>query len=518
MHRILCLFGTRPEIIKLAPVLHALAARAGVETVQVASSQHVELLHPFARELGVRIDRDLRVMQAGQSQADVAARVLAGLDPLLAELRPDLVLVQGDTTTAMAGALAAFQRRIPVGHVEAGLRTGDVGSPFPEEMNRRLITQLASLHFAPTESNARTLRAEGVPASRIAVTGNPVVDALHEIVAKSAPSPELEASLRPLAGTRLVALTTHRRESFGALMQENLHALRRFVARHEDVSLVFPVHPNPEVRRKAEAALAGAPRTLLQGPLGYRDFLHLLASAWLIVSDSGGVQEEAPTLGKALLVLRANTERPEAVDAGVARLVGGDAQRLERELEALHADDAWVRGVSRIPNPFGQGDAGPRIADATLRFLAEGGGAHAPIAARVDVPIAARARSLADFTDEAKRVVREISPEEARRLLETEGHEGWHFVDVREPDEYAAGHVPGAKSSPRGFLEVKADLEHKKRDPWFEDRGRKLALYCGGGHRSALAAKALQEMGFRDVVSLAGGWTAWTERGYPVER
>ena len=510
MQRILCLFGTRPEIIKLAPVLHALAARAGVETLHVASSQHVELLHPFASELGVRIDRDLRVMQAGQSPADVASRVLAGLDPLLAELRPDLVLVQGDTTTAMAGALAAFQRRIPVGHVEAGLRTGDVSSPFPEEMNRRLITRLASLHFAPTESNARTLRAEGVPESRIAVTGNPVVDALHEIVARTAPSKELALRLRPLAGTRLVALTTHRRESFGALMLENLHALRRFVTHHADVSLCFPVHPNPEVRRPTEAALAGAPRTLLLDPLGYRDFLHLLSSAWLIVSDSGGVQEEAPTLGKALLVLRANTERPEAVEAGVARLVGGDASRLERELEALHADDDWVRGVSRIPNPFGQGDAGPRIADATLRFLAEG--------ARADVSQGTRPRTLADFVDEAKRVVREISPEEARRLLGSSGHEGWHFVDVREPDEYAAGHVPGAKSSPRGFLEVKADLEHKKRDPWLADRGRKLVLYCGGGHRSALAAKALQEMGFRDVVSLAGGWTAWTERDYPVER
>jgi UDP-N-acetylglucosamine 2-epimerase (non-hydrolysing) len=449
-------------------------------------------------------------MQAEQSPADVAARVLAGLDPLLAELRPDFALVQGDTTTAMAGALAAFQRRIPVGHVEAGLRTGDASSPFPEEMNRRLITRLASLHFAPTEGNARTLRAEGVPESRIAVTGNPVVDALHEIVARSRPSPALSEKLRALSGTRLVALTTHRRESFGALMQENLRALRRFVELHDDVSLAFPVHPNPEVRRQAEAALAGAPRILLLEPLGYRDFLHLLARAWLVVSDSGGVQEEAPSLGRALLVLRANTERPEAIEAGVARLVGGDPARLARELEALHADDTWVQSIARIPNPFGSGDAGPRIADAILRFLTEGG--------RADVPLTARPRTLADFTDEAKRVVREIPPEEAQRLLETEGHEGWHFVDVREPDEYAEGHVPGAKSSPRGFLEVKADLEHYKRDPWFADRARKLVVYCGGGHRSALAAKALQEMGFRDVVSLAGGWTAWTERSYPVER
>jgi UDP-N-acetylglucosamine 2-epimerase (non-hydrolysing) len=299
-------------------VLRALAARAEVATLQVASSQHVELLHPFATELGVRIDRDLRVMQAGQSPAEVAARVLAGMDPLLAAERPDFVLVQGDTTTAMAGALAAFQRGIPVGHVEAGLRTGDASSPFPEEMNRRLITRLASLHFAPTEHNARTLRAEGVAESRIAVTGNPVVDALHEILESRKPGEEIVAALRPLSDTKLVALTAHRRESFGALMQENLRVLRRFVDRHADVSLAFPVHPNPEVRRPTEAMLAGAPRVLLLEPLGYRDFLHLLSSAWLVVSDSGGVQEEAPTLGKALLVLRANTERPEATLAGVA--------------------------------------------------------------------------------------------------------------------------------------------------------------------------------------------------------
>ena len=510
MRRVLCLFGTRPEIIKLAPVLRALAARDELAILHVASSQHVELLHPFAAELGVRIDRDLRVMQAGQSPAEVAARVLAGMDPLLAAERPDLVLVQGDTTTAMAGALAAFFRGIPVGHVEAGLRTGDASSPFPEEMNRRLITRLASLHFAPTEHNARTLHAEGVAESRIEVTGNPVVDALHEILESRKPGEEIAAALRALSGTRLVALTAHRRESFGALMQENLRVLRRFVERHADVSLAFPVHPNPEVRRPTEAVLAGAPRTLLLEPLGYRDFVHLLSCAWLVVSDSGGVQEEAPTLGKALLVLRANTERPEAIQAGVARLVGGDPARFERELESLHANDAWIRGVSRIPNPFGRGDAGPRIADAILRFISAGG--------RADVPREARPRALHDFVDEAKRVVREISPEEARRLLDVPDQEGWHFVDVREPDEYAAGHVPGAKSSPRGFLEVKADLLHRKRDPWFEDRGRKLLLYCGGGHRSALAAKALQEMGFRDVLSLAGGWTAWTERNYPVER
>ena len=510
MRKVLCLFGTRPEIIKLAPVLRALEARDDVATLHVASSQHVELLHPFAAELGVRIDRDLRVMQADQTPSEVAARVISALDPLLAAEAPDLLLVQGDTTTAMAGALAAFHRAVPVGHVEAGLRTGDVSSPFPEEMNRRLITRLASLHFAPTPHNARTLRAEGVPDARIALTGNPVVDALQAMLHSREPAPELALRLRAVAGTRLVVLTAHRRESFGALLEGNLRALRRFVERHADVSLAFPVHPNPEVRRAVEAALAGAPRALLLPPLGYRDFLHLLSCAWLIVSDSGGVQEEAPTLGKALLVLRANTERPEALEAGVARLVGGDPARLARELEALHADDAWIRGVSHIENPFGRGDAGPRIAEAIARFFATDG--------RAEVPLEVRPRALADFVDAAKQVIAEISPEDALRLLDTPGHEGWHFVDVREPDEYAAGHLPGARSSPRGFLEVRADLEHRKRDPWFADRERKLLLYCGGGHRSALAAQALQQMGFRHLLSLAGGFGAWTEKGYPVER
>jgi UDP-N-acetylglucosamine 2-epimerase (non-hydrolysing) len=510
MHRVLCLFGTRPEIIKLAPVLRALAARDDVAALHVASSQHVELLHPFAAELGVRVDRDLRVMQADQTPAQVAARVLAGLEPLLSAEAPGLVLVQGDTTTAMAGALAAFQHGIPVAHVEAGLRTGNAASPFPEEMNRRLITRLASLHFAATEHNRRTLRGEGVPEERIVPTGNPVVDSLQQVLAQREPSPALVSQLRAFEGLRLVALTTHRRESFGPLLEANLRVLRRFVERHTDVALAFPVHPNPAVRRPAEAALGGAPRTLLLDPLGYRDFLHLLASAWLVVSDSGGVQEEAPSLGRALLVLRENTERPEAIEAGVARLVGGDPARLERELEELHADDAWIRGVTKIPNPFGDGAAGPRIADAIARFLASG--------ARADVMLDARPRALSDFVDEAKRSVREISPEDARRLLDVPGREGWHFVDVREPDEFAAGHVPGARSSPRGFLEVRADLEHYKRDPFFEDRGRKLLLYCGGGHRSALAAQTLQQMGFRDVLSLAGGWTAWSERKYPVEK
>jgi UDP-N-acetylglucosamine 2-epimerase (non-hydrolysing) len=302
----------------------------------------------------------------------VASRVLAALEPVLERERPDALLVQGDTTTAMAGALAAFYGGVPAAHVEAGLRSGDPGAPFPEEMNRRLVSRLARFHFAPTPHNAETLRAEGVPEDCIAVTGNPVVDALSRTLEGERPSPELEKRIEGIRAPRLVVLTTHRRESFGARLRANLSALRRFVERHEDVALAFPVHPNPEVQGPARAVLSGAPRVLLLPPLGYPDFVHLLSRAWLVVSDSGGVQEEAPTLGKALLVLRANTERPEAVEAGVARLVGDSPERLEAMLEALHADDAWIRRVRGIENPFGRGDAGARIADALERFLGMG--------------------------------------------------------------------------------------------------------------------------------------------------
>jgi len=368
---VLTLFGTRPEVIKLAPVLCELERRRErYETINVASSQHTDLLHPFARHFGLRVDRDLAVMRPGQTPAEVAARVLDALDPLLESERPDLVLVQGDTTTAMAGALAAFFRGVAVGHVEAGLRTGNPASPFPEEMNRTLITRLATFHFAATAHNVATLVAEGVPSERVALTGNPVVDALNATLAEDAADPEFARRIEAAAdGGRLLVLTTHRRESFGEVMTGNLRVLRRFVEEHEDVALAFPVHPNPNVAEPTRAVLAGVPRVHLLEPLAYPDFVHLLSRAWLIVSDSGGVQEEAPTLGKALLVLRENTERPEAIDAGVARLVGGAPERLAEMLAEVYADDDWVRRVQEIENPFGRGDAGVRIADAIDAFL-----------------------------------------------------------------------------------------------------------------------------------------------------
>jgi UDP-N-acetylglucosamine 2-epimerase (non-hydrolysing) len=366
--KVIVLFGTRPEVIKLAPVVRELAARRDLLVVGVASGQHTELLYPFAQLLGLPIDHDLRAMAPAQAPGELCARVLAGFDAILARERPELLLVQGDTTTALAGALAAFQRRVPVAHVEAGLRSGDAASPFPEEMNRRLIARLASWHFAATPRNREALLAEGVPAPSVFVTGNTVVDALQSILASAQPGAELRALVEETRRFKRLVLTTHRRESLGEPLAANLRALRAFVERHPDVALLFPVHPNPAVQREARALLSGHERIRLLGPLAYPDFIHLLSAAWLIVSDSGGVQEEAPSLGRPLLILRANTERPESVEAGIARLVGGGAEALAVLLEQAIAPGSWAERVGVVQNPFGRGDAARRIAE----ILAEG--------------------------------------------------------------------------------------------------------------------------------------------------
>lgn len=368
--KLLTIFGTRPEVIKLAPIIQHLEAFAGmIRSVNVCSGQHTDLLYPFVQLFGIRIDHDLHVMLPGQTPDQVCARVLSALDPILTEEKPDLILVQGDTTTALAGALAGFYKNIPVGHVEAGLRSGDPLSPFPEEMNRRLVTRLASYHFAATARNRETLLGEGVEQEKIFVTGNPVIDSLKTILRSESLNAALEKLFRQTAPLKRIVLTTHRRESFGELMTENLVALRRFVEAHEDVALIFPVHPNPAVTGPATRLLAGHPRIHLIEPLGYEDFVRLLAHAWLIVSDSGGVQEEAPTLGKPLLILRENTERPEAVEAGVARLVGGRPDHLAAMLEEIYVGGSWAEEVCKVENPFGRGDSGKRIAQIISELL-----------------------------------------------------------------------------------------------------------------------------------------------------
>jgi len=358
--KVLVLFGTRPEVIKLAPIIHELRKKM-FRTIVVSSSQHKQLLKPFLDVLNVDVDFDLGVMKRNQTPSDVCSRVLAKLDKILAAEKPDLILVQGDTTTTLAGALAGFNRRIPVGHVEAGLRSGNLMSPYPEEMNRRVVSQIASFHFAATEKNRRDLMSEGIASEKIFVTGNPVVDAMKHVLKHFTPSDNIKQLIRSTEKKKRLLLTTHRRESFGSSMTINLKVMRDFVERHEDVCMFFPVHPNPNVKAIAKELLGLRERIHLLDPLDYADFLALMKSAWLIVSDSGGVQEEAPSLGKPLLVLRENTERPEAIKAGIAKLVGTKPGSLKRLLEENYAVDTWIRSVREVANPFGDGKSAVRI-------------------------------------------------------------------------------------------------------------------------------------------------------------
>lgn len=368
--KVMCVFGTRPELIKFLPVLRELRRRRGVTPVTVLTSQHTDLVRPLIDLWQIEVNHDLQAMVHGQSLNSLVSRLLARLDEVLAAEAPDIVLVQGDTASAFAAAMAAFHRRIPVGHIEAGLRSGRRDSPFPEELNRRLVTSLSTLHFAPTARNAATLRAEGVALDRIILSGNPVVDAVALVRGRQEPSAPVAELLNRLKGGRTILLTTHRRESFGALMRDRLRVLGRFVEERPDVSVVFPVHSNPAVADVAARELGHLTRVHLLPPLDYPDFLHCLAEAWLVVSDSGGVQEEAPSLGKPLLIIRDNTERPEVVEAGVARLVGDSAERLWAELLEAEAPGSWAGRVCPIENPFGQGDSARRIVDAVLRWKA----------------------------------------------------------------------------------------------------------------------------------------------------
>jgi UDP-N-acetylglucosamine 2-epimerase (non-hydrolysing) len=368
--KVLCLFGTRPEVIKLAPIIRELKnAERDVDVVTICSGQHTDLVTPLLKLFDVSPEYNLEVMQPRQSPNDVCARLLERLGPIIAEQNPDLLIVQGDTTTALASALAAFHCKVPVAHVEAGLRSGNAMSPFPEEMNRRLITRLATYHFAATARNREALLQEGVSTNSIFVTGNPVVDALQQILRSSPVSTNVQHLLDRIGNRKLLVLTTHRRENFGDTMHQNLRALRHFVEAHEDISLVFTVHPNPNVVEVASAELSGHSRILLIDPLDYSDFIHLLRQAWLVVSDSGGIQEEAPSLSKPLLVLRSNTERQEAIDCGAAILVGDDAGRLAIILENVYHDSTWADSMKEIQNPFGDGMAALRIADAITSSL-----------------------------------------------------------------------------------------------------------------------------------------------------
>ncbi len=361
MIRVLSVFGTRPEAIKMAPVVQALQqAPDRFESVVCVSAQHRAMLDQVLQVFGLVADYDLDLMTAGQSPADVTARVLERLPPLLREIRPDVLLVQGDTMTSFAAAFAAYLERIPSGHVEAGLRTGDRYQPFPEEMNRVLTTRLASIHFAPTARARAALLSEGVPSADVHVTGNTVIDALLQTVQPTYTfrSPQL-SSLDP--NRRLVLVTTHRRESFGAPLQSTCAAIRELAELHSDLQFVLPVHPNPEVKKTVEGLLCDLPGMYLIEPVDYVEFVHLMNRAYLVLTDSGGVQEEAPSLGKPVLVLREVTERPEGVEAGTAVVVGTDQDRIVKVAgELLTSRSAYERMANAV-NPYGDGRASGRI-------------------------------------------------------------------------------------------------------------------------------------------------------------
>ena len=359
--KILVLFGTRPEAIKLAPVISELKKNARFQTIVVSSSQHTNLLQPFLEIFNIKTDYDLKVMTENQTPNQVCAKILSALDQIFDAEKPDEILVQGDTTTAFAGAFAAFNRKIKIGHVEAGLRSGNISSPFPEEMNRRLISQVATFHFAATKENRENLLRESVADANIFVTGNTVVDALQFILETSTASEKIKQLVEQTKGFKRLLLTTHRRESFGAMMSKNLLVLHDFVENHKDVCLLFPVHPNPNVQSVTNEILAESERIFLLEPLDYADFIYLMKNSWLVVSDSGGVQEEAPSLGKPLLVLRENTERPEAINSNIAKLAGGNAKNLAEMLETNYNNESWIDSVKSIENPFGDGNAAKRI-------------------------------------------------------------------------------------------------------------------------------------------------------------
>jgi UDP-N-acetylglucosamine 2-epimerase (non-hydrolysing) len=362
--RVLVVVGTRPEAIKLAPVILALRAAPWAQVEVLATGQHRELLADALSDFGIMPDADLAVMRPGQALSGVAARILEALDQRFATSPPDCVVVQGDTTTVMAAGIAAFHRRIPVVHVEAGLRTGHMGEPFPEEFNRRLVALCTALHCAPTDVMADNLRAESIPESQILVSGNTVIDALLAMAVRRPPAP---AEL-PRA-ERLILLTAHRRESFGAPLERALKALRTLLDGDRSLAIAYPVHPNPNVQKVAHAIFGGHPRAALMQPLRYPQLVATMQRAWAVVTDSGGLQEEAPALGKPVLVLRDRTERPEAIAAGSAMLVGTDPSAITAAVTRLRRDPAFYAGMATPRFPYGDGRASQRIVEAVGRML-----------------------------------------------------------------------------------------------------------------------------------------------------
>lgn len=379
MKRALVLVGTRPEGIKMAPVHLALQESGQFESILVSTGQHREMLQQVLDVFQLKTDRDLGVMTANQTLAGLTSRLIASIDALLDEMSPDVLLVQGDTTSVFAGALCGFYRDIPVAHVEAGLRTGNLRSPFPEEANRVLASRLAALHFAPTDRSRENLLKEGVADSKVFVTGNTVIDALRIETDRQESDPELHASITAEIGHILagigrpevdllerpyILITGHRRENFGGGFERICDAIRELAQRHPQHRLVYPVHLNPNVNAVVRERLAGLENVLLLPPVPYRLFIHLMRHSHLILTDSGGVQEEAPSLGKPVLVMRDTTERPEGVDAGTVRLVGTETESITAEASRLIDDESAYLEMAQARNPYGDGFAARRILNA----------------------------------------------------------------------------------------------------------------------------------------------------------
>ncbi|MEW6183127.1 MAG: UDP-N-acetylglucosamine 2-epimerase (non-hydrolyzing) [Bacillota bacterium] len=370
--KVLVVFGTRPEAIKMAPVIQALERADAFQAVVAVTAQHREMLDQVLALFGIVPRYDLNIMQEGQTLFGVTVRALNGLERVLREVRPDVVLVHGDTTTTFTAALAAFYLKIPVGHVEAGLRTGEKYAPFPEEINRHLTAVLSDVNFAPTARARSALLNEGVDAGGIFVTGNTVIDALFQVVRPDYRFGDGALETAVNSGRRVILVTTHRRENWGEPLAGVYRALKRVVMNHDDITVVFPVHRNPVVSQAAAKEFADCPRVHLTEPLPYGDFANLMSKSFLVLTDSGGLQEEAPALGKPVLVLRDVTERPEAVDAGTVMLVGTEESRVFAAVERLLNDSTFYKRMAEAVNPYGDGRAAARIEEGLRCFFGLG--------------------------------------------------------------------------------------------------------------------------------------------------
>jgi len=370
MRKIMLVFGTRPEAIKMCPLIIELKRhQREFKTVVCTTAQHREMLDQVLNIFDVVPDFDLNLMTEDQTLFDITFRALNGLGTLIQQESPDLVFVQGDTTSTFAASLAAYYNRVPIGHVEAGLRTGDKFSPFPEEINRKLTGHIADLHFAPTKTNRDNLVKEGIPPENIVVTGNTVIDALLWVRGKIGSNGERYRELNCIDFTRRVILVTgHRRENFGTGLMNICNALREIAQNYEDIELVYPVHFNPNVRRVVSNSLSGIGNIKLIDPLNYAPFVHLMDNCYFIISDSGGIQEEAPSLGKPVLVTRNTTERPEAIEVGAAKLVGTNKDKIISEAERLLTDHNYYENIAHVTNPYGDGKASQRIAKRLLQI------------------------------------------------------------------------------------------------------------------------------------------------------